>query len=326
MTEAIDPGSALDLSGDELLLLRLTCELATDDESPLKPVALDVDADRLERGARSLVRRGLADRRTYRPHRELVRRLLVVSEPDARIVLLHAGPGRAERVLDNYVRAGAYVMYQRSGEHHTFGPPLQMVDVLDEIRARFSPRRSTGDFIRLELTPAEYYALVCFSKELVLHDAGRLDGTRPPRSKLDTTMDGAVLMPGRRARFSPGEAAATAGSLAIPDEAAWRAALRSLQAKDVLGRDGADWVLRNYLRDLARGIATKTRFVLTRFDFGPGDWFVRDATLIPVPGSVFWLRGTRGGNLAISEVDAEGLEQAMTSAVSELEGVDTVDV
>ncbi len=326
MTEAIDPGSEIELSDDELLLLRLTCELTTDDESPLGPLRPEVDPQQLENGARTLVRRGLADRRTYRPHREVVRRLLVVSEPDARVVLLHAAPGHAERVLDVYLRAGAFVSYRRSGASHFVGPPLEQVDVLDEVRARFSPRRSTGDFIKLDLTPAEYYALVCFAKELVLHGEAEMGPKRPARSVFDPTMDGAVLMPGRRARFTPGESAETTGNLAIPDEAAWRAALDALVEKDVLSKDRNNWILRSYLWDLARGIATKTRFVLTRFDFGPGDWYVRDATLIPVPGSVFWLRTVGKKGLAINEVDAAGLERAMASAVDELQGTATVDV
>lgn len=325
-SEAIDPASEVELSDDELLLLRLTCELSTDDESPLGPLQIEVDPERLENGARTLVRRGLADRRTYRPHREIVRRLLVVSEPDARVVLLHASPASAERVLDVYLRAGAYVAYRRSGNKHHIGPPLEEVDILDEVRTKFSPRRSTGDFIELQLTSAEYYALVCFAKELVLHGEASLGPKRPARSVFDPTMDGAVLMPGRRARFTPGEAAETSGSLAVPDEAAWQKALDALVAKDVLSKDRGNWILRSYLADLARGIATKTRFVLTRFDFGPGDWFVRDATLIPVPGSVFWLRTTANKGLAITEVDAAGLERAMTSAIDELQGRDTVDV
>ncbi len=324
MTDAVDPAQPIELSADELLLLRLTCELAADEESPLGPIDVDVDPDRLETGARSLVKRKLADRRTYRPHRELVRRLLVVSEPDSRIVLLHTGPAQAERILDLYVRAGAHVAYRRTGGSYSFGPPLEDVDVRDEIRSNFKPRRSTGDFVELTMTAAEYFAFGAFAREVALKGQASLDAA-PERSAVDATMEGTILMPGRRARFAPGDDVAMP-RLTVPDEKTWDAALEALAAKGVLSKSDDGWSLRSPLFDLARGLATKHRYVLTRFDFGPSDWFVRDATLVPVPGSIFWLRTTTDGGLSITELDEPGLMTAVRSAIDSLEGVDTVDV
>ncbi len=300
----------IELTTDEILLLRFTCELAIDEESAFGPLVDRQDPEVLRRSARSLVDKGLADRKTYRPHRELLRRLLVVSQPDCRIILLAAEPGRGERLLDLYGRAGAYVPYARAGLDHRLGPPLELVDVYDEIVANFTPRRSTGDFIDLRLTSLEYLAFSAAATELAQKKSKgavnvRLDSDRPVEGMGDTTLDGAILQP---------------RSLSLPSPKDWAAGLHGLAEKGAIVKAGETYQLRGYLHDLAIGLANRTRHVLTRIDFGAGDWFVRDTTLVHVPGSLFWLRQTKDGGLAIREVDPEGLRKAVRDSIDELSG------
>lgn len=318
---AFSGAEPIELTTDEIQLLRFTCDLIVDDEAAFGPLSAQPSTEALQRSARSLVEKGLADEKTYRPHREVVRRLLIAAQPDARIILLAAGPGTGERLLDVYVRAGAFVRHSRSGDVHRIGAPLEYVDIFDEVLSHFTARVSSGDFIDLTLTPAEYYAFSTAAMELVHQKAQgqrnvRLKSAMPARVFGNNTMDGAVLMPGQKNRLVPGPDAASL--LSVPDEVGWRAALHGLLDKGAIARNGSAYVLRGYLHDLAVGLANRTRHVLTRFDFGGEDWFVRDATLIPVPGSLFWLRPTHDGGLRIKEMDRDGLKSAVRTAIEDV--------
>jgi hypothetical protein len=271
MTVAISGAEPIELTTEEVSLLRFTCDLVFDEESAFGPLMERRDQEVLRRSARTLVEKGFADPKTYRPHRELLRRLLVVAQPDCRIILLAAGPGRGERLLDVYGRAGAFVSYVRSGFDHRLGPPLELVDVFDDVLSCFTPRRSTGDFIDLELTSIEYLAF-----------AGGGAAGKETRESFT--------------QFPP------------PSEE------ELARAREELAKKGA---LRGYLHDLAIGLAHRTRHVLTRIDFGAEDWFVRDATLVHVPGSLFWLRPRHEGGIHVRELDLEGLKQAVRSAIDD---------
>lgn len=318
MEDPLSGLETLELSGEELLLVRLASSLTAEEESPLPVLEAHPSAERLEASARSLVHRGLADPRSYRPHREILRRLLVVAQPDARVVLLSIGSGQAEREIDVYERARMFVSYRRHGERHHFGPPLEFVDLYDEIAAHFVPRRSTGDFIRLDLDPAEYFVFSTAARTLALAGQGsqaRLEREPPITTVNDTSLDGAVLLPGKKARFVPGGGGDGVATLPVPSERQWLQALERLTKKGVLhGQDGG-YELRPFLHDLARGMVQEKRYVLTRFDYGDGDWRVRDATFVPVPGSLFWLRPTEAQGLAIRELDGDALTHALQAAI-----------
>lgn len=343
MTDPVPGDDAITLFGDELLFLRFTAELEADSESPFGALPASPDPEVLHSAVQSLARRHLADPRNLRPHREALRRLLIVAQPDARVVLLRAGAGQGERLLDLYERAGAFVRYSKHGDSHRFGPPLELVDVHDEIAGMFVPRRSTGDFVRFRLGPAEHYAFSLLAAELVGRREGRGSGhgigLRPPShtdpAVFDPTMDGAIALPGRRvsraelggeprrARIHTPEGAAA--SIEAPTSETWNEALQGLVRKNVVFRAHDQFELRPYLHDLAAGVMTQARHVLTRFDFGAEHWIVRDATFVPVRGSLFLLRATRDGGLEVRELDAAGLRDAVRRAIEELPGGDTVD-
>lgn len=327
MEDPLSGLSPLELSSEELLLVRLASALTAEEESPLPVLETHPAAERLEASARSLVGRGLADPRTYRPHREILRRVLVVAQPDARVVLLAVGSGQAERQLDVYERARVFVSYQRHGDRHRFGPPLEFVDLYDEIAAHFVPRRSTGDFIKLDLDAAEYFVFSTASRTLALGQArgkaARLEREPPITTVNDTSLDGAVLMPGKKARFVPGGGTDGAASIPVPSESQWLAALERLAARGVLHGQEGGYQLRSFLHDLAIGLVQRTRYVLTRFDYGDGDWLVRDVILVPVPGSLFLLHPTHDQGLRIRELDGEGLTKALHAATEVLSSGET---
>ena len=302
--------STIELLPDELACLRLALELYGDAHCPFGDVA-GVDAARLEVATRSLVGRGLVDKKGFRPDRDLTRRLLVLSEPDARIVLLAAGPASAERRLDAYERTGVFVTHQRPGERHRIGPVFEPREICEDVRRRFTPRRSTGDFIDLVLDPAEHFAFMSFASELALgaQRSAVITG-EIPIGPVEDTLDGAVLLPGGRAR---GQTAP--GQLPVPDEVAWKAALRSLQDKDVVRKQQDGFHLNGFLRDLAVGLVHETRFVLTRFDYSGEAYDSRDVIFVPVPGSLCSLRHTPTGGLEIRELDPRGLEGALRRVI-----------
>ncbi len=325
MILALSAADTIELSTEEIALLRFTCDLVLDRDSPFAAVR-DALVDRhapeaQRRSARSLVEKGLADPRTYRPQRELLRRLLVVSEPDARIILLAAAPGCGERLIDVYGRAGAYVQYVRSGQHHRLGPPLELVDVFDDVHSHFSPRRSNGDLIDLRLTALEYVAFSAAASELARRRSEgstnvRLDSARP-KSFGDATLGGAIVMPGRKNRFAPGPDAVR--MLPVPCEDEWRVALHGLSDKGAICKIGETYQLRDSLEELALGLALGTRHILTRIDFREQDWVVRDATLIHVPGSLFWLHPTDDGGLLIREVDPDMAKRAIRGTIEDVD-------
>lgn len=309
---------AIDLDEDELLALRLTLSLYGDEHCPFGPIPRPPDPARIEAGTRALVRRGLVERRGFQPDRDLTRRVLVVSEPDARVVLLATGPGHAERVLDVYERTGAYVEHARPAVQHRLGPVLEAREIYEEVKARFVPRRSTGDFIELRLDAAGHYVLLAFAQELAVDaSAPAVLGEEGPVGPMESTLDGAVLLPGKKKRLVGSEPGG-APPPSVPTEAEWRAALLELEVKDILRRVQGGFQLKPYLRDLAVALAQRTRYVLTRFDYQADDWVVRDATFVPVPGSLFVIRRHGQGGLRIEELDERTLARTLHEVVDGL--------
>jgi hypothetical protein len=142
---------------------------------------------------------------------------------------------------------------------------------------------------------------------------------------MDQSIDGAVLLPGKRiARVSP-ELFGEDSMRRHPTDLEWVAALEGLVKKDVIHASGDGFELRPYLRDLAVGLMTQNRHVLTRFDFGARDWVVRDATFVPVSGSVFSVRATREGGIAVKELDGKILSESVRKAIEEISIGETVD-
>lgn len=88
-----------------------------------------------------------------------------------------------------------------------------------------------------------------------------------------------------------------------------------MSKKDLIHRAGDQLRLRPFVQDLAIALAAKHRLVLTRFDFGAEDWIVRDATLVPVPGSLFSVRAVGPDTIRVVELTREALELIAERAI-----------
>ncbi len=332
VAQKIAKRSEIELSTAEVVLIQATCDLVPHPDSPLQTPSRSIDKAEQAQCADALVQRGLASPKTYRPDRELVRRVLIVSQPDARLVMLAAGSGQGERILDVYERAQAMVPYKRRGEQHSLGQPMEMSQILEMLHQRFVPRRSTGDFIDLELDETEYFVFSACGQGLAAKkpksDQRVYLEERPPKKGIaDPTLDGAVLLPGRKNRYL--FRAHSQLTLPVPTETQWQRALASLTEKDVLSptdEPSPRYSLRYYLHDLAVGMVTSQRYIVTRFDFGPQESTVRDATFVPVPGSLFGLSSTRGGGIRIRELNRKALKRILRQTVLELDVSKTQDL
>lgn len=311
----------LTVSADELAVLAFTGDLHAVEESPLCLREGAEDAA-LERGARTLVDRGLADAGTLRPQRELSRRLRIVSDPDARVLLLERDAQGARRVLEYYERAGAFVSYSAQSGTHTLGAPTELEAVLRQITTRLPTRASRGDFVDFTVSASEYFALSLFAGQTCA--AAREDSLASHRSRTrvavegeepSTFRDGVALLDRLEDEGTPiGQLFAHAPPQ--PAGQSWDATVRALVDKNVLAQEGQRFRLRPYLRDLALALGTKHRTVLTRFDFGADDWIVRDATLIPVPGSLFVVRAVEPDVIRIAEMTSDDLAETARYAIS----------
>jgi hypothetical protein len=315
------------LSADELALLAFTGDLAATEESPLGAAARGTDVA-LERGAQTLVDRGLADAGTLRPHRELARRLRVVADPDARVLLLERDADGTRRLLEYYERAGAFVPYALVEGLHTLGPPVDLETVLRQVTQRLPTRASRGDFVDFTVSASEYFALSLFAGQTCA--AAREDSLAFHRARGRVAVEGAAspLGEGPPSSMYLEEEGTPIGQLFAhlpppPRAPSWDSTVRSLVDKNVLAADGGRFKLRPYLRDLALALGTKHRTVLTRFDFGADDWIVRDATLIPVPGSLFIVRAMEADTIRIAEMTTEDLAETARYAISPEVAVET---
>ncbi|MFO0727428.1 MAG: hypothetical protein U1E65_26865 [Myxococcota bacterium] len=323
MSPDVDAGFRL--SPAELQLLAFTGDLHAEDESPLEVHERYDDTRALERAAKRMVDRALADPETLRPHRELVRRLLIVSQPDARVVLLERDGDGARRALEYYERAGAFVSYKRDAEDHDLGAPSDLEEVLRQVEDHLPTRGSFGDFIDFTLDSAEYFAFSLFAGELLRRQRERGYETKLPTSKVKVR---GLARPPREALDDEGTPIAQLFSRlprgpslrrSAPD---WEEAIASLEAKDLVHKSGDQIRLRPFVHDLAIALAAKHRLVLTRFDFGAEDWIVRDATLVPVPGSLFSVRAVSADTIRVVELTKEALGLVMRRAISPQLGVD----
>ncbi len=301
--------ATVELEPDELLCLRLALELYGDRHCPF--VALEaVSEDRLARAARTLVQRGLVDKKRFRPDRDLTRRLLVVSEPDARIVLMAAGPAGVQRLVDLYERTGVYVQHAAVGRSHALGPVLEAVEIFQDLVRRFSPRSAAGDFIDLQLDGPQHFAFMCFAQAASLDGGTGVLTTEVPTAPLQTTLDGLVLGPDKKL-----PSASTMQLPEAPDDEGWREALHGLLQMDAIRRSKEGFVIKPYLRDLAMGLVKDTRHVLTRFDYLEKDWDSRNATFVAVPGSLFSLNSRPEGGLRVRELRARDLKASLHEVI-----------
>ena len=56
-----------------------------------------------------------------------------------------------------------------------------------------------------------------------------------------------------------------------------------------------------------------------RYDFGDDEWFVRESTLIPTEGSLYWIGMDKKGLVTIKELDGDHLQATLLDTVGPLQ-------
>jgi hypothetical protein len=240
---------------------------------------------------------------------------------------MRSGPDGGRREFDVYERAGACVPFSTEDQQYRFAPPLEHEEVLERVLETFSPRRSSGDFIDFSLNSTEYFVFSLLAGELV--ERGSIPPGPPPLDD-DSTGETELITPefpedptekeglsvhDAKSRLQEGTPMhdllrtlpGTSTRSASFVETEWNEAVEGLVKKDLVVATDGRFRLRAYLEDLAVGLATRRRLVLTRFDFAEDDWVVRDVTLIEVPGSIFLVQTTDRSVIRIVELDGDAL-------------------
>ncbi len=308
--------SFLALSDDELALLRFTCDLFFAEESPLYWLE-EAQREPVDYAAayHALVGRGIIDPHGFRITDDALNRIAPVTECDGRLTLVvHHADGTTTQ-SDQWLLDEIAVSYEKVADRHVFGPDRDHDEVVEELARRFVPRRAAGDRVQLVLSAMEMLALgqlleVAKAEKRRDLQAAALKRAFAKPPPADQRPPSAPLMPLARRPMR-------ARTGALVDDTVWDDALRGLVEKGAAVHGGGALWLSNGLLDLATRPLGE-RHTIVRTDFGDGDWFVRETTLVPVEGSLFFL-GPRAGGIAVEELDGERMRAALIEAVGPLQ-------
>ncbi|MEE2902763.1 MAG: hypothetical protein VYC39_10545 [Myxococcota bacterium] len=307
------------ISHKELNLLRFTCDLIPCNESPLSSQLSISNSEGFGDSAQTLLEKSLVEERTFRPKRELLRRLLIASQPDARIVLTKRNLNQTNLLFDAFERASTFMELQSNKQAISLGVPRGKSWLYKRVRGFFTARSSGGDLIELKMSLPEYFVFSLVAKETSNTAKPR---AHPKRSMSHSeslgpsvVMSDSVDEEGSLQRLAKKLSLdfEKSGSVVQPFE--WLKALESLEKKGVIMRRKDSHALRPFLRDLSDGLTQRSRYVLTRFDYLAQEWVTRDLTLLSVPGSVFMLQTHANSVIHIKELDAQELDKKLASVI-----------
>lgn len=321
MTQSpLDPFDGfVEISRRELNLLRFTCDLIPCPESPLSSKLSLSTSEDFGDSAETLLSKKLVEEKTFRPKRELLRRLLIASQPDARIVLTKRNLDQNSMLFDAYERASTFMELQQAEPAVSFGLPRGKNWLYKRVRGFFTARSSGGDLIDLKMSLPEYFVFSLVAKET---SSARQKSSAPKRAMShseslgpsvvmsDSVDDGGSLQ--RLAKKLSLDFEKT-GNMVKPFE--WIKALESLENKGVIIRRAEGHELRPYLRDLSDGLTRRSRYVLTRFDYLNQDWVTSNLTLLSVPGSVFMIQTNANSTIHIRELNVNQLDEMISSVI-----------
>ncbi len=275
----------------ELRLLLHTAGLKAQEESPFSELKAPASAQQIETTAMGLVRKAWVDKRTRALAPELGECLSVLAAPDAKVVVLQSGPGQVRRILEVYSRKEAYVEYQKKGSEYHFSGPESFFHVEKLLHERFSARGSTGDYLSLELSASAHAALWALAESP--HANQKWHGETSLLSTLEKANKRGFGVHGP-AEFNQ-----------VLKERQLSLGLKELSEHQVVDVRGQEYSPRPYLFDFMQALASKERFVLTRFDYLPGHEKLRDSTLMVAPGSLFWLLARPDNSLQVFELSLD---------------------
>jgi hypothetical protein len=285
--------------------------LAAANEGPYSVLAESLQP-RVESAVRRLTRRGLINAANDRLERDLLRRLLILSQPEGHLVLEQATPmSGVPRSESYFVRAGAYMRFDHDETACRLGLPSSLASVVRQLVKTLAPRASFGDFIDVVFDASEYAVLVLASR--MFGSCGAESGKKEvPSGDVDVFRlpeefsSGSVPDPmplGSEERQGSG----SEGPDLTVEPGKWLSALTKLEEKRVVRRIDGGWSVRSFWLDLIRGLVSKQQRRLSFADFGEQPTHVRQAILVALPGSTFFLKRTQDSGLLVREFDEPAL-------------------
>jgi len=219
-------------------------------------------------------------------------------------------------------------------------------ELIRHLGRTFAPRRSKGDYAQVELSTAEYLVFALLAQDvrgqgsddrmslaeivqaltsLGFHTPSAASEPAPTPMRAHALRGSASVAADPTGVFaSPSDestAIARPGSLktSLPSDPSWEALLGQLESKGVIRRDKLGHPqLKPAYHELARALGEQGRTSFVRFDFIDEDWLIRETSLLPVEGGLFFLGPTPEGHIALRELDQERLELALRAAVGPL--------
>jgi len=337
----------LHLVDDEFALLRYTCDLFFTTESPVHYIDQSgrEPADFGE-AYRNLLQKKVVDPKTFRLTDMALNRLAPLTECDARIIVTKERPNNTPEVEDFYVLDEIAVAYKDTDTGHMVGSDRDHDEIVRDFRKHFSPRRSKGDFVQVELTTGEYLIFALLAQDVrkaeeedrmsladildALTDLGfsttsTKDGLPPEQAPLRPYATRSVVKSDPADVFSSPSEEHTAVARppsyksSLPSDPTWESHIAALESKGAVKRDKLGHPsLHPTFGDLARGLTEQGRTSFIRYDFVDEEWLIRETTFLPVEGGLFFLGPTPEGTIAIRELDADRLDAALRAAVGPL--------
>jgi hypothetical protein len=316
----------LSLSDDELALLRFTCDLFFVPESPLWSLdAAQREPMDYEAAYQSLVEKEVVDPHVFRVTDAALNRLAPLTECDARVVHVQRPPAGKIEQRDYFLLDDIAVQYASADGMHAIGEDKDPDELVAHLARRLVPRRSSGDRLRLLLTPLE---LVCLARllaapdaeeELSIEGARALLGGAPSATPAVTSAPLLAAMGVRAPQVrAPTVAASLEEETRLLRGSGWDRALAGLTKKGALRRTEGGLRVRPALVELARALGESEQHTFVRYDFGDEEWLLRETTFLPAPGGLFFLGATHGGDIVLEELDGSSLKAGLHAAVGPL--------
>ncbi|MBL93079.1 MAG: hypothetical protein CMH56_14860 [Myxococcales bacterium] len=319
--------SHLQLTDDEIALLRYTCDLYFVEESPLFFLESEkrVPED-LTNSYRQLEQKRVVDPSTFQITDPALDQLAPVTECDARVVHLQKRENQDTRLIDYYLLDEIAVKYRNEDTGHLMGVDMDTDELVAFLARRLVPRQSSGDLLLVDLTPLEIIALAQLSAPLrtnpqapIVTDPERLPALANTHAKeadpkgQDNTFLGVLGV-----RTLPQNHNPKTDAMPKSHEEVWQLALEGLFAKGLLKRWDNGVKLNTAFKRFVTALHQKERHVFVRYDFGDDEWFIRESTLIPTDGSLYWVGMSDDGLVTIKELDGDRLREVLNTAVGPL--------
>jgi len=284
----------LSFNDDELAFFRLSCDLFTTPESPLR--YLDEQAIEPvdpEQTFAALARRGLVSETAGAATPEVSQRLEPVGECSARVVLRY--PGKTDSY---YLSEGHGVAYRRDGDAHVFGQRHSESELPSMIASGFSTIEEV-ELPTLNMTPGDYLVFCLFARDV--RHRPKQDDDRP--MSLDEVLS----------YFDEDEPEPTEAV----DES-WQKSVDELCDRGVLVQTQDGHSLHENFHSLAKEIGAERQRSITRFDFFDDQWLVREINLYPTDHTVYRMGTNSDGSVTIQELSAAELKTALEEIICTL--------